>query len=338
MGLHFYDESPSWPSEQRGRLGPPLAIFRAGIPCVVWAEDALSIVHRVPTNLFDQQLLVPDDKVPESVNAICASLPYRVIVGGDDEESRWRDMRAYDPDRPHAFKLGPTDTVVLSHAEPDVAYEQEAPQRILVHRASTFHFDMNDSSKTMLNPDPPDPDFAPLRFPTVSAFLDSTVDIFFEPPVPMKHFSYGLHLMVCIGYTGLYTLSYKGDLWVADPETDERVLVPRVLEALDAVKEENRPLLIRKFVGRPRGSYMACASERQALKAARFERLGMRYEPPASIPYDALARRQGLKESERDGFGEPKQTPYLIRNNHNALSVQWRALARYTSLAGRLLR
>ncbi|KAJ7160052.1 hypothetical protein C8R46DRAFT_1001209 [Mycena filopes] len=336
MGLHFYDESPSPPGEQRGRLGPPLAILRAGIPCVVWAEDALSIVQRVPTGLFDQQILVPDDQVPQSVNALCESLPYRVIVGGDDDDSRWWDTRLYDPDRPHAFKLGPTDTVVLSHTEPNVAYEEEAPQRILVHRASTFHFDLNDPSRTMLNSDPPDPDFAPLHFPTVSAFLDSIVDIFFEPPVPMKHFSYGTHLGTCIGYIALYTLSDKGTLWVTDTETDEPVLIPRALEVLDGVKEENRPFLIRNFVGRARGAYETCALERQALKAARLERLGIRYEPPASIPYDARARRLGLTTPA--GAGEPQQTPHLIRNNNNALSVQWRALARYTSLARKLVR
>ncbi|KAJ7160069.1 hypothetical protein C8R46DRAFT_905863 [Mycena filopes] len=326
MGLHFYDESPSWPSEQRGRLGPPLAILRAGIPCVVWAEDALSIVHRVPTGLFDQQLLVPDDKVPESVDALCASLPYRVIAGGDDEDSHWRDTRLYDPDRPHAFKLGPTDTVVLSHTEPN-----EAPQRILVHRASTFHFDINDPSRTMLNPDPPDPAFAPLRFPTVSAFLDSTVDIFFEPPVPMQHFRYGMHLATCIGYIGLYTLSDKGTLWVTDPETHERVLLPHVLEVLETVKEETRPLVIRNFIGGPHGAFETCALERQALKAARLEHLGLRCLPPASIPYDARARRLGLTEPA--GAGEPRRTPYLTRNNHSMLSVQWRALASYKSLA-----
>ncbi|KAJ7160068.1 hypothetical protein C8R46DRAFT_1001245 [Mycena filopes] len=327
MGLHFYDESPSWPSEQRGRLGPPLAIFRAGIPCVVWAEDALSIVHRVPTGLFDLQLLVPDDKVPESVNALCGSLPYRVIAGGDDEDSHWRDTRLYNPDRPHAFKLGPADTVILSHAEPGAADEEEAPRRILLHRASTSHFDMNDASRTMLNPDPPDPDFAPLRFPTVSAFLDSTVDTLYEPPVPMQHLNFRMHLRVCVGYITLYTLSDQGIMFVTDPDTNEPVLLPRLFEVLDAAKEENRPTLIRHCLRLPQGAYEVCALERQALKAARFERLGLSYNPPG-IPYK-------MGRPSRVNTAEPRQTPYLVRNNHNKLSIQWRALA---SIAGKLLR
>ncbi|KAJ7741305.1 hypothetical protein B0H16DRAFT_1676270 [Mycena metata] len=330
MGLHFYDDSPSGPFEQRGRLGPPLAITQAGIPCVVWAEDALSIVHRVPTGLFDLQLLVPDDKVPESVGALCASLPYHMIADEDNETSHWRDMRQFNLDRPHAFKLGSTDTVVLSHVESSVARTEEVPERILVHRASTFHFDMNDTSRTMLNPDPPDPAFAHLRFPTVSAFLDSMMDTLFEPPVPMQHMKFQMRLAVYRGYIVLYTISDKGIF-----STDEHVLLPRILEVLDTIKEENRPNLIRRYLDLPCGGYEVCALERQALKAARFEGLGLRYEPPMSIPYSPLTHRLGRPSPV---IPELRQTPYLIRNHHNELSIQWRALARYTSAAAKLVR
>ncbi|KAJ7223101.1 hypothetical protein GGX14DRAFT_532077 [Mycena pura] len=313
MGVHFYDESPGGPSEQRGRLGPPLALLRAGTPCVVWGEDALSIVHRVPTGLFDLQILVPDDHVSESVTALCAKLPYRVIAGGDDDDSHWRDYRSANPDRPHAFKLGPTDT--------------DVPRRILMHRASTFYFDLNDPTKTMLNPDPPDTAFAPIRFPTVSAFLDSTVDILYEPPIPIQHTRFRMHILVLMGYVALYTLSDKGTYWVTDPETNERILLPRFLEVLES------PTLIRQFLASTPGSYEFCALERQVLKAARFKRLGLSYTPPP-IP-SSVRTRMGRPPVEAD---QPKQTPYLVRNSRNKPSIQWRALAQCSAMVAKVLR
>ncbi|KAJ7698893.1 hypothetical protein B0H17DRAFT_926974 [Mycena rosella] len=317
MGLHFYDQSPSWPSEQRGRLlEPPLAITKAGIPCVMWAEDALSIVHRVPTALFDLQLLVPDNQVPAAVKALCAQLPYNVIPNGDTETTRWRDTKLINPDL-----MLPT---------------KEAPTRILVHRASTFHFGINDTSRTILNPAPPDPAFALIRFPTITAFLDSAVDTQYEPPLPVQHYKFNQHLQMCIGYLELYTLSDQGVQWVPDAETNEHILLPQFLQVLDTVKEENRPSLIRDFMGLGRRGFEVSVLERRALKAARFERLGLQYQPPAEIPYDPFARRRGLLP--QDPNSGPWQTPYLMRNKRGELFIQWRALARYTSVAIKMVR
>ena len=120
MGIHFFDHSPSGPAEQLARLGPALSLLRAKIHCVVWAEDALSIVHRVPTGLFDQQLLVPNGKVHDAVRAICADLPYSMTPDGDDDRTGWRDV-LYNKDRPHAFDLQ-TSTVFLRHNNPEEAY------------------------------------------------------------------------------------------------------------------------------------------------------------------------------------------------------------------------
>jgi hypothetical protein len=74
MGFSRYNHSPSNAAEQLARLGPAHAIVKHGIPCAVFAEDALSIVHRVPTCLFDLQLLVPDAQLQDAVAAICAEL------------------------------------------------------------------------------------------------------------------------------------------------------------------------------------------------------------------------------------------------------------------------
>ena len=112
MAVHFFEESPSPPDEQLARLDPPISLLKAGIPCVVWAEDALSIVHRVPTCLFDQQLLVPDDCLEAATHAICSVLPYARAMA--DDESRWKDIRLFNAECPHSFDLN-RKTILLKH-------------------------------------------------------------------------------------------------------------------------------------------------------------------------------------------------------------------------------
>lgn len=46
MAIHSDYESPLY--QQIARLGPPAVLSEAGIPCVVYAEDALSIVYHTP--------------------------------------------------------------------------------------------------------------------------------------------------------------------------------------------------------------------------------------------------------------------------------------------------
>lgn len=120
MIVHFFDESPSSPYEQLARLGPPTTLLKASIPCVVWAEDALSIVHRVPTCLFDQHLLVPDDSLDTATHAICSSLPYtRSMV---DDKQHWKDYRLFNADCPHAFNLN-AETILLKPQNPTWAWK-----------------------------------------------------------------------------------------------------------------------------------------------------------------------------------------------------------------------
>ncbi|KAJ7696421.1 hypothetical protein B0H17DRAFT_929243, partial [Mycena rosella] len=225
-------------------LRPPLAISKAGIPCVVWAEDALSIVHRVLTALFDLQLLAPDNQVPAAVKALCAQLPYNVIPNGDTETTRWRDTKLITRIARMRSTWGRRRLLVRPTKS-----TKKAPTRILLHQATTFHFDINDTSRTILNPALPDPAFALIRFPTITAFLDSAVDTQYEPPLPVQHYKFNQHLQMFIGYLELYTLPDEGVQWVPDAETNEHILLPQFLQVLDTVKEENRPSLIRDFMG-----------------------------------------------------------------------------------------
>ncbi|KAJ7850758.1 hypothetical protein B0H13DRAFT_2086644, partial [Mycena leptocephala] len=229
----------------RARLGSPLSISRAGIPCVVWAEDAPAIVHHVPTGLVDLQILVPDSQVADAANVICAKLPY-VTLNGDVPDSHWHDYKMNNPDFPHAFILTPKDTLVLQHSNSNPAWEEA---------------------------------FAAIWFPTVAALLDALGDTQHEPPILFHHMRFRHHLLTCMEY--LFT----------EDDTNERVLIPH-------------------------------------------ERLGLQYQPPATIPYNILQRRRGIPPD----TGEPRLTPYLTRGNCGQLSVQWRALPKYASIAARMLR
>jgi hypothetical protein len=141
--------------------------------------------------------------------------------------------------------------------------------RILVHRASTFHFDITDASRTVLNPKPPGEAFAAIRFPAVAAFLDALVDTQHEPPIPFYHMRFYHHLRTCMGYLSLYTLSDKGNQFT-DDDTNERVLLPQYLQVLDQVKEENRPRLTRDFMGIKQLPFEDSVMERRSLKAGRL--------------------------------------------------------------------
>src|ERR1700685_1133802 len=70
MVTHFYDSSADSGEIQDIRLKPARAISDAHIPCLVWAEDALSFAHSVPTCLFALQLLVPDGHVHEASSVV----------------------------------------------------------------------------------------------------------------------------------------------------------------------------------------------------------------------------------------------------------------------------
>ncbi|KAK0199929.1 hypothetical protein DFS33DRAFT_205120 [Desarmillaria ectypa] len=245
MRVHFYDRSPSGPDEQHARLGPPRSLLQADIPCVVGAEDALSIVHHVPTVLFDQQLLVPDNYVKAAARVICSGLPYSIRT--TDGDPRWKNFFRFNKDRSHAFDLN-VSTIFLQHVDPALAHETDKPVRIFVHAASVFHFDVQDPSCTCVKPSPPSDDSDAICFPTLPAFYDAIVDTKHDPPLPFVHQKFEASLVSFQSYLTMYTFSDKGITSVKNPAGDGRVLIPACLELLQRIKDENRPFLIRHFL------------------------------------------------------------------------------------------
>ncbi|KAF4583619.1 hypothetical protein EYR38_002374 [Pleurotus pulmonarius] len=239
-------KSPCSPTEQLARLRASSLLTQAKISFVVWGEDALAMVHHVPIYLFDQHLLVQDERVADAVAVICNELNYSVIDTASNV--RWRDYKIYNPARPFAF--GGTPTTLLQHSDPQLACETLEPERILVHAASTFRFPLQDLSRSCLNPSPPCPESAEVRFPTVPAFYDSLLDMMFEPPLEYVHFrSYQL-LGSFIASLTTYNVSEEG-ITRTDAPLGEFGLVPSCLQVLDEVKDENKPHLARLFLEMP---------------------------------------------------------------------------------------
>ncbi len=325
MGLHFFDKSPSWPSEQLARLRPPTVLLQAGIPCVVWAEDALSIVHRVPTVLFDTQLLVSDDDLHSAAQTICSKLPYALA---NDDERAWKDVRLFNKDRPHAFNIG-GPTLFLRHHNPEWARKnvrallpkywdpcliitsQEMADRIFLHAASVFHFDVNDPSRTCLNPEPPSEESRDVRFPTLAAFYDALIATQVYPPQPFIHRMFERRLQCWISYLTQYTLSDKG-ICTEPSSGPDKVLIPACFDLLEKVKPETRPYLIRHLITVTPPEIWDAAVEMEAIREEEWysfvghfagdltniffsERLGLPVPPPRPVPYSPYLRARGVE-------------------------------------------
>lgn len=266
MVAHFYDSSPSGPAEQEARLRPLIPLLRAGIPFVVIAEDALSIVHRVPTCLFEMQLLVPDHLVSMAARTLCTDSPYRI---SDSASPRW-SKRILKERRWGPSAWNATFTVPLVHISPETVEKQYwwNPTHILIHPQSSFHFDVSNKTLTCHNPDPPSPDLAPILYPTLPAFLDMLIELQHHPPV--DHVEVNMHLATTRSYLYMYSMAdntgalFDSEPWeCGTPTFDLNRLLPRCWTVLDEVKDENKLVVSRAII---------CAESSMKPEWERFER------------------------------------------------------------------
>ncbi|KAF5320767.1 hypothetical protein D9619_002155 [Psilocybe cf. subviscida] len=286
-----YVSHPWGPQEQEARLRPLAPLVQAGIPFVVTAQDALAIVHRVsvPLPCWEMQLLVPDSLVSIVARTLCANTPYCIA------ESASREWRGFVMSKSRRLYPGPsawnaTTTVPLVHISPEEAESQElqSPVHILVHPQSFFHFNVEDATRTCLNPNPPSADLVSIRFPTWPAFFDMVVDTRYEPP--RKHSRIDSYLWSCHDYLVNESLADKvdGALFENEPyhgdhhTFDFKRLLPQCWKALDLVKDENKLSLARYLLG-PGGEagYQAPSLERYLVKQSIATRRGL--QPPAPL-------------------------------------------------------
>ncbi|KAF7297930.1 hypothetical protein HMN09_01013800 [Mycena chlorophos] len=330
MGIHFYDESPSDRQEQAGRLTPGLALLKRGIPFVVHGEDALSIIHFVPTVLFDQHLLVDDTQLGVAVSAICADLPYHSAAR--DTNPHWFESPQLHDDEPHAFQLQ-ENTILLELDGSTKDLPPRIPRRIFVHKQSVFHFEIDDPSSTMLNPAPPGLQYRGIRFPTLSGFLDSAVSILMEQPRPFRHSVLGMVLRTWISYLFLYTFPDRGVLIHNEgAKPEERRLTQGTLEILAQLKTENQPFLLRRVLELPRAGSEDEVNEWRDLRKQRLAKAGIQYESqnPMLAPWTQSAF---LRNCTRPPPRPKRFTPILSED----LQIQWTVLPRYSAISSTLV-
>jgi hypothetical protein len=254
MVTHFYDSSTDSPDIQHIRLKPARAITDAQIPCSVWAEDALSFAHPVPTALFALQVLVPDEDLDAASSAITSRLPYvRIRKPAED----WLEHRFIDSSRPSCFP----NSIYLTSTNPSFQCEDD-PKAIYIHPQSFFSVNVrnHDLSITLVPPLPATN--AQVRFPTRIAFLDSLIDTLLDPPIGFRHWKLTQSMQVYISYLRTYTLRPyprvlpDGDL---EPEHDT---------VLKSLKAENRQYFDRLIRGTSLGWFPEVQDRRVFLQRA----------------------------------------------------------------------
>lgn len=140
----------------------------------------MTIVHHAPVyhgffRPISQHVLVPKSSVGLAARIISQQHGYD-IFNNPPFPQLCEQILAFRPST--ALPDGNSATVLLSHPDP----EYDGAARIFLHPSSTFHFDLDDPSRTLTNPNPPDPSLAAILFPTEVAFIDSIIDSHSEPP------------------------------------------------------------------------------------------------------------------------------------------------------------
>ncbi|KAI0338113.1 hypothetical protein BDW22DRAFT_811404 [Trametopsis cervina] len=234
MGIHLYDESTTSPRLQHIRLAPARSILRSGIPCTVYAEDALDFVHFVPTDLFTLQILVPDESVEQAANTITSDGPYLRMT---EPIPHWREMQAFDLAPPYCFptsislQLRPENVI-----ENPTNQEYHVPSTILVHPQSFFHFNMSDGTAAVPLPTPPHPEDSGILFPTICGFLDSLIATIHEPVTGIRLRRLDMMLRCYMSYLFIYSPQLRIEPCVLP----NGQLKPSVQAVYDGLKPENK--------------------------------------------------------------------------------------------------
>ncbi|KAL4255258.1 hypothetical protein AB1N83_013224 [Pleurotus pulmonarius] len=147
-----------------------------------------------------------------------------------------------------------------------------------------------DLSHSCLNPSPPSPESAEVRFPTIAAFYDSLLDLLLEPPLKFVHFKSYQLLRTFVAYLTTYNVSDEGITKTHAPP-GEFGLIPSCLQVLDEVKDENKPHLARLFLEMPVDRELV-SLERLLIRQARLKDTGAVYTIPP-LPYDPYKRSKG---------------------------------------------
>ncbi|KAF8056561.1 hypothetical protein FPV67DRAFT_1593412 [Lyophyllum atratum] len=234
--LHLYDSSPYSQESQEIRLKAASALSRANMKSLVWGEDALAFIHFVPAGLCDLQLVVADHELGLASAKIIESLPYEVFTG--TLNMNYVEHMYLDPDQPRKY----ANSVHLQLTTPSAERAIDDPEMILIHPQSQFHLDIHDDSRSLSLPPFPEN----IRFPTRTAFLDSIIATYLDPPTGREHTKLTATLQTWMSYLFLYTLRNRPAVLPTGNLEPERGQV------LQSLRPENRPYFEAFARGGPR--------------------------------------------------------------------------------------
>ena len=250
--LELYESSP-WSQEvQENRLKYARTLSNANIECLVWGEDALAFAHLVPTCLNALQVLVADQDLHSASKQITKSSECRLFSGFNPLHV---ELIVLDPSQPKAFphSVCLETTIATCDRTPD------DPDFIFIHPQSQFHFNIQDKSCSLSLPPFPDN----IRFPTLTAFLDSMIATYLDPPSGRIHSKVQGPLKVWMSYLLTYTLRNRPSVL---PDGD---LEPEHEEVLRSLRPENR-LFFESYVR----SNIISVREQRIRRKAILEKLG----------------------------------------------------------------
>lgn len=218
MGVFFGHEPPP-ASEQHERLIALRTLIERGIPCILWGEDTLNYALRVPTNLFDQQIIVPD----ESMSAAAA-----ILQEGKYRPARLRETWSewFQPD-----KLPLPDAVRLKHVDIPDGHPHKLyplPQHILLLPQSYYGLDHHSEARFQSLVPPLPPSNREIRVPKWHTFMEGLAHATFWPPTGYFHKRAHLLNMIFVEYLLLYRVEYneKDSRYSAGPlHPEERRIV-----------------------------------------------------------------------------------------------------------------
>jgi len=222
--LELYDCSPYSLPTQKIWLKAACGLSNANVKCLVWGDDALAFIHFVPTILFGLHLVVADADLEKASNEIIRSLPFKIYTGSD---RRYVEFIYFDASQPRTFP----HSVHLEPTTPQDKRHMDDPEMIFIHPQSQLYLDVNDNSRSVSLPSFPDT----IRFPTRTAFLDSLIETYLDPPVGRVHTQLRSMLSVWISYFFVYALRNRPTVL---PSGD---LEPEHVEVLQSLRPENRP-------------------------------------------------------------------------------------------------
>nr|VWO98559.1 Uncharacterized protein [Ganoderma boninense] len=242
MGL-FYEYKPPPADEQHQRLIALRQLTSRGIPCILWGEDALNYVHSVPTSLFDQQILVPDELL-QSASAVLQEGPYYPVPFTEHYFDYFGQHIGNS-----AFPLG----ILLKHPGiPDnEPYKLDPlPGYILLLPQSYFGLDVRSKERFQSLVPPLPPSNADILAPKFNTLLEGLVAFNLNPPIPNEtpHAKARVMNDIFIGYLLRYRVKYEDDGDTPPPKE----IIPEERAILDELQTEDARWYIGVYVGEQR--------------------------------------------------------------------------------------